>query len=268
MAELMVRTCPKCEKKRLPRGRAVTQDVDGASQEVCDVCALPSVKDKVRDRGERIRKQMIQLSFLDLSRHQRELEDAELYVEEAEEKLPDKWKNVAGNLLMAQRIIYRVERQLTEDIARNLLILVEENLAKSGKIESANPDETAKEQEQKKLDVLRDQIELNARVARESLADYENKDLPLRPQDRRKLLRDARRQAARAYFKSLNYLERKTEVDVDKLVETIIGSADEDEEAETSVNGSSTSTPADEERVREDAEAEVVLEETAEEGEE
>lgn len=227
MAELIIRACPKCGEEKKVLGRSVTMDVDGAPQEVCDNCALPSTKDLVRTRVGRIRDEMKRWTSIDLSEHQGELGDVELYVEDADENLPDNWKAVAGNLLMARRTIFRVERQVREGTVMKLLVLVEENLTKAGRIESVKTDDTERQSEQKKFDQLRAEIELNAKVAAQSLEDSTNRDLGLKSQDQRKLLGDARRQVMRAFFKSRNYLERKTEVDVENLVEEAIGNGGE-----------------------------------------
>lgn len=229
MVELVIRDCPKCNEDKKILGRSVTIDVDGAPQEVCDYCALSSTKKLVKVKVGGVREEMKRWTSIDLSEHQSELDNVELYVEDADENLPDNWKEVAGNLLMARRIIFRVERQVREGIVTKLLVLVEQNLTKAGQIESVKPDDTERQAEQEKLDQLRAEIELNAKVAAQSLEDSTNRDLGLKPQDQRKLLGDARRQSMRAFFKSRNYLERKTEVDVEKLVEEAIGSDNPEE---------------------------------------
>jgi len=267
---LLIRTCPKCGEDRVARGRAVNMEEGGSSQEVCDVCALPGTKQKVADKGQKIRKELQKLPFLDLTAGQKLLEEAELYLEDAEENLPGNWQEVAGNLLMARRRVDYAYDKVREDAVPALLELAEQNLEKAGHVQSKERRKKEREEEQAKFDKDRSGVETNIKVGRQSFEDSQNRDLTqLRGTDRRKLLGDARRQAARAYFGSQAYLEHKTEVDVGSIVEKALGADEEEEGGEeiTSNDGSAPVVeeapgPSEEEAVEEAAAEEEVEEET------
>ncbi|HEX7455877.1 MAG TPA: hypothetical protein VF303_00200 [Candidatus Nanoarchaeia archaeon] len=208
--------------------------VDGVPRGVCEECGLPGAKAWVEGRNGRTREYLLKWAELDLTRAQRLADDAEFLIRDAEEALPDRWQEVSGNCRLARSKAGGGLRRVQEDIINLLLEKIEENLQKAGHIKSAKRKKAEREKEQGSHDSLREKIEVGVKVAKQSLADSQNRELKLRGEDRQNLLHDAVRQATQAYFRSVSYLERKTDVGVDRLVEAklpqgpVVGGEDEE----------------------------------------
>ena len=226
--QLQIRSCPKCDEDRKVLGRGVMIKVDGVDQEVCEVCGLPSVKSHVEKQASKTRDHLLRWSELDLSKAQGQLEDAESYIKDAEEKLPDDWQEVAGNCRMARMKADAALRTARTDTVTILLKQTQANLDKAGQVKSAKKKKKEREDDQKRLDILREKIEKGLSVSRQSLEDSQN--MTLRWQDRESLLTGAVRQAAQAFFRSKSYLDDKDEANVERLVEQKLGKDDSEGE--------------------------------------